>query len=186
MLHALIARLGTPDVHFLGHVSQRGADGALRRRRSVPLRQRARGLLRADHRGVLQARAGARLRRDRRARDDGRRRRALRDARIRSRSRRLMDAVLDDAALEDAVVASQDAALAAAAGAGFRRHAAALRRPGCSQRPAAPAPEVAWDFWAAVRPVRAARGAAAVPAGAVSGAARIRRQRRPDDPATRR
>ncbi len=57
---------------------ERGADGALRRRRSVPLRQRARGLLRADRRGVLQARAGARLRGDRRAGDDGRRRRALR------------------------------------------------------------------------------------------------------------
>ena len=48
-------RLGTPDVHFLGHVIERGADRALRRRRPLPLRQRARGLLRAAHRGVLQA-----------------------------------------------------------------------------------------------------------------------------------
>ena len=37
------------------------------------------------------------------------------------------------------------------------------------------APEVAWDFWAAVRAVRAARGAAAVPAGARFKASRRRR-----------
>ena len=40
-----------------GH--ERGADGAVRRRRSVPLRQRARGVLRAADRVVLQARPGA-------------------------------------------------------------------------------------------------------------------------------
>ena len=62
-----------------GH--ERGADGALRRRRSLPVRERARGLLRAADRGVLQARAGARLRGDGRAGDDGWRRRAVRDAR---------------------------------------------------------------------------------------------------------
>ena len=66
---------------------ERGADGALRRRRPVPVRQRARRLLRADRRGVLQAGAGAGLCRDRRAGDDGRRRRAVRHQGSRSRSR---------------------------------------------------------------------------------------------------
>ena len=57
---------------------RRGAGRLLRRRRSLSLRQRARRLLRAARRGVLQAGAGARLRRDGGAGDDGRRRRAVR------------------------------------------------------------------------------------------------------------
>ena len=52
--------------------------GVLRRRRPVPLRQRARGLLRAAGRGVLQAGAGPGLRGHGGAGDDGRRRRAVR------------------------------------------------------------------------------------------------------------
>ena len=146
MLQSLIAKLGTPDVHFLGHVSERGADGALRRRRPVPLRQRARGLLRADHRGVPQAGAGAGLRRHRRARDHGRRRRALRHHR-RASSRAAHGRVLDDHRLEDAILASQDAALARLLAQDFAgtllRYVAALLAAGPRQ-----APEVAWDFWA--------------------------------------
>ena len=57
---------------------ERGAQRALRRRGSVPLRERARGLLRPDHRGLPQGRPGAGLRLDRGARDHGWRRRALR------------------------------------------------------------------------------------------------------------
>ena len=68
---------------------ERGAHGALRRRRPLPVRERARGLLRADRRGVLQARAGAGLRVHRRAGHHGRRRRALRHAR--SARRRVAD-----------------------------------------------------------------------------------------------
>ena len=94
---------------------ERGADGALRRRRSVPVRQRARGLLRAAHRGVLQARPGARLRGDGRARRRWTAAACCTTRRIRSRSPRSMDAVLDDADLEDAMLATQDAALDAAA-----------------------------------------------------------------------
>ena len=56
---------------------ERGADGALRRRGSLPVRERARRLLRADHRSVLQGRARPGLRVDGGARDDGWRRRAL-------------------------------------------------------------------------------------------------------------
>ena len=146
MLQALIARLGTPDVHFLGHVTERGADRALRRRRPVPLRQRARGLLRPDHRGLLQAGPGARPRRHGCARDDGRRRRALRHHDP-FEIARLMEAVLDDHAARGGGRRVPGRRAGAAAGEGLRRHllrnVAALLAAGPRQ-----APEVAWDFWA--------------------------------------
>ena len=69
-----------PDVHFTGHVTDEELSGVLRRRRSLPVRERARRLLRAAGRGVLQAGAGRGLCRDGRAGDDGRRRRAVSDA----------------------------------------------------------------------------------------------------------
>ena len=47
-----------PDVHFLGHVSNARTDGVLRRRRRLPVRERARGLLRPAGRGVLQGHPG--------------------------------------------------------------------------------------------------------------------------------
>ena len=50
MLHHFIARIGAADVHFLGHVVERGAGRVLRGRRRLPVRQRARRLLRAAHR----------------------------------------------------------------------------------------------------------------------------------------
>ena len=59
-----------------------------------------------------------------------------------------MEAVLDDAALEEAVVAIAGRRARAAAGEGLRRHAAAVRRARSSPRPPRPAPEVACDFWA--------------------------------------
>ena len=49
--------------------------------------------------------------------------------------------------IEEAVLASQDAALERLHGAGLRRNAAALRRRDAQRRPPRPAPEVAWDFW---------------------------------------
>ena len=143
---------------------ERGADGALRRRRSVPVRQRARRLLRAAHRGVLQAGAGAGLRGHGGAGDDGRRRRAVRHEGSAATIARLMDAVLDDADARG----------------GGRRSRRTPRSSGCARRTsaarcsrfvdqmlataAAPAPEVAVRLLAAVRPVRAARGAAPVQA----------------------
>ena len=83
---------------------------------------------------------------------------------------RLMEAVLDDAALEDGDRAVAGRGARAAAGTRLRRHAAALRR-GRSRRAAPPGAGRRLGFLGAVRPVRAPRGAAAVPAGAVSGAA---------------
>ena len=56
---------------------ERRAGGVLRDRRSLPVRERARGLLRAARRGVLQADSGAGLRRHRGAGDDGWRRSAV-------------------------------------------------------------------------------------------------------------
>ena len=47
--------LGAHDVHFLGHVSNEELTALLRGRRPVPLRQRARRLLRAAGRGVPHA-----------------------------------------------------------------------------------------------------------------------------------
>ena len=64
-LHQLVADARTPARALRRPRLRRGAGRLLRDRRSVPLRQRARGLLRAARRGVLQAGAGARLRRDR-------------------------------------------------------------------------------------------------------------------------
>ena len=68
-----------------GH--QRRTDGALRRRRCVPVRERARRILRAHRRGVLQARAGRRARRHGGAGDDGWRRRVCTTRTIRWKSR---------------------------------------------------------------------------------------------------
>jgi hypothetical protein len=60
---------------------------------------------------------------------------------------RLMDAVLDDSTLEEAVLASQDAALERLRARDFG--GTLLRFVGdLLQQPPAPAPEVAWDFWA--------------------------------------
>ena len=127
---------------------ERGADGALRRRRPVPLRQRARRLLRAAHRerSTSACRCSPTPRRPCRrrwtaaaccttrkdpfevARADGggpRRSRISRTAIDREPGRRAR----------------------AAAGEGLRRHAAPLRRPGPRPPPPRRAPEVAFDFW---------------------------------------
>ena len=77
MLQAASRASGTPDVHFVGPRQQRGADRVLRGRRRVPLRERARRLLRPAGRGVPHGRAGPGLRRHRGSRDPGWRRRAL-------------------------------------------------------------------------------------------------------------
>ena len=148
MLHALVARLGTPDVHFLGHVTNEELTALYDVADLFLCASEHEGFCVPLDRGVLQARAGAGLRRDRRAGDDGRRRRAVRHDRIRSRSRALMDAVLDDAELEDARarVAGRRARAAAARkdfGGTLLRFVDALLR-----QPPRPAPEVACDFWA--------------------------------------
>ena len=129
MLQQLIASLGTPDVHFLGHVANEELTRALRRRGPLPVRERARRLLRADHRGVLQGRPGAGLCVDGRARDDGRRRRALRhDRPVRDRAAHGGRPRRSSARRGRAAVAGRRAR--AAAGPGLRRDAAAVRRGG--------------------------------------------------------
>jgi hypothetical protein len=60
---------------------------------------------------------------------------------------RIMDAVLSDAALEQAVVGSQDAALDRLRGKDFAGTLLRYVRQ-LLERPPRPAPEVAFDFWA--------------------------------------
>ncbi len=146
MLQSLIARLGTPDVHVLGHVSNEEltayydiADLFLCASehegfcvpliesfyKRVPVLAYAATAVPAtmDGGGVLYS---------------------TKDA---YEVARLMAAVLDDAAVEDAIVASQDASLARLRRKDF---AGTLLRFVDQVRalPPRPAPEVAWDFWA--------------------------------------
>ena len=78
-----------------------------------------------------------------------------------------MAAILDDADIEDGVVASQDAALdrllSKDFGGTLLRFVDQVRA-----TPPRPAPEVPYDFWADVRTGGSAGGAASVQAGCVS------------------
>ncbi len=163
---------------------ERRADGALRRRGSVPLRQRARRLLRAADRIVLQARAGARLRGHGRAGDDGRRRRAVRHAR--SAAGRYADAghaVRRRSRGPRGRGAGRGAR--AAARAGFRRHDRAVRQRR-AREPAASAGARRLRLLAAVQARRRARGDSAVPPRGVPRAAvRARRAVADVGPASR-
>ena len=78
MLHALVARLGTPDVHFLGHVSNEELTALYDVADLFLCASEHEGFCVPLIESVLQARAGAGLRRDGGAGDDGRRRRAVR------------------------------------------------------------------------------------------------------------
>jgi len=145
MLHALIARLGTPDVHFLGHVSNEEltalydvADLFLCASehegfcvpliesfyKQVPVLAYAATAVPAtmDGGGVLYY---------------------TKDP---FEVGRLMNAILDDPAIEDAIVASQDAALARLQRKDF---AGTLLRfvDRIRALPPRPAPEVPYDFW---------------------------------------
>ena len=146
---------------------ERGADGSLRRRRSVPLRERARGVLRPDRRGVLQAGPGARLRRYGRARHDGWWRRAVRHA---GSSRHC---AIDGRRPRRRPPAGRrhrfsGRVAGATAREGFRRDAAAQRRhTPCGRIPRRSGGRL--GLLGPVRPVRAPGGAQTVPAGVVSG-----------------
>ena len=143
---ALVARLGTPDVHFLGHVSNEELSAlydvadlflcasehegfcvpiveAFHKR--VPVLAYAATAVPAtmDGAGVLYDTQGSRRDRQADGRGPERRRARGRDRRVAGRGAR------------------------AAAGPGLRRHAAALRR-SAAAGPPRPAPEVAFDFWA--------------------------------------
>ena len=127
MLHSLVARLGTPDVHFLGHVSNEEL-AALYDVADV-------FLCASEHEGfcvplieafykrvpVLAYAATAVP-----ATMDGGG--VLYDTKDPMEVARLLDAVASDATIEDEVLRSQDAALDRLREARFRRHAAALSR----------------------------------------------------------
>ena len=146
LLTSLVANLGTPDVHFLGHVSNEQLSALYDVADLFLCASEHEGfcvpIVEAFHKGVpvLAYRATAVP-----ATMDGGG--VLYDTKDPADIARLMDAVLSDAALEEAVVGSQDAALARLRGRDF---AGTLlhyvdRLLGCAPRPA---PEVAFDFWA--------------------------------------
>ena len=168
MLQSSIARLGTPDVHFLGHVSNEELTALYDVADLFLCASEHEGfcvpIIEAFYKRVpVLAYASTAVP----ATMDGGG--VLYDTKDPLDIARLMEAVLDDHRIEDAVVESQDAALERLRGQRFRRDAAALRRPD-ARRPAAPGSRGRVGFLAAVRSVRAARRAAAVPPGTVSGA----------------
>ena len=145
MLHALVARLGTPDVHFLGHVSNEELTALYDVADLF--------LCASEHEGfcvpliesfykqipVLAFAATAVP-----ATMDGGG--VLYDTKDPFEIARIMAAILDDADLEDRVVATQDAALARLLARDFGgtllRFVEQIRN-----SPARPAPEVPYDFW---------------------------------------
>ena len=147
MLQELIASLGTPDVHFLGHVSNEEltalydvADlflcASAHEGFCVPI-------IEAFYKGVpVLAYASTAVP----ATMDGGG--VLYDTTDPFEIARLMEAVLDDPAVEEARRAVAGRRARAAAGPGLRRDAAAVRRRGHRAARRGPAPAVAWDFWA--------------------------------------
>jgi glycosyltransferase involved in cell wall biosynthesis len=146
MIQQLIATLGTPDVHFLGHVSNEEL-AALYEVADLFLCASAHEgfcvpIVEAFHKGVpVLAYASTAVP----ATMDGGG--VLYDTTDPFEIARLMEAVLDDPDLEEAVLRSQDAALARLRakdfGATLLRFVDEVRR-----GPARQAPEVSWDFWA--------------------------------------
>jgi L-malate glycosyltransferase len=146
MLHGLVARLGTPDVHFLGHVSNEELTALYDVADLF--------LCASEHEGfcvpiiesfykrvpVLAFAATAVP-----ATMDGGG--VLYETKDPFEVARLIAAILDSADVEDAVIASQDAALDRLLARDF---AGTLRRYVDEVRatPARPAPEVPYDFWA--------------------------------------
>ena len=146
MLQALIARLGTPDVHFLGHVSNEELTALYDVTDLFLCASEHEGfcvpLIESFYKRVpVLAYAATAVP----ATMDGGG--VLYDVKDPFDVARLMTAVLDDQDLERAVVASQDAALARLRSKDF---AGTLRRYVDRVRSAGPrpAPDVAWDFWA--------------------------------------
>jgi glycosyltransferase involved in cell wall biosynthesis len=145
MLRSLVARLSTPDVHFLGHVSNAELTALYDVADLLLCASEHEGfcvpLVEAFYKRIpVLAYAATAVP----ATMDGAG--VLYDAKDPGHVARLMDAILDDPALEDAIVRSQDAALARLRARDFGgtllRYVDALQR-----SPAQPAPEVAFDFW---------------------------------------
>jgi L-malate glycosyltransferase len=145
MLHGLIARLGTPDVHFLGHVSDEDPTALYDIADLFLCASEHEGfcvpLIESFYKRVpVLAFAATAVP----ATMDGGG--VLYSTKDPFEVARLMAAVLDDTALEDSIIASQDAALARLA---RRDFAGTLLRFVDQVRalPRRPAPQVTWDFW---------------------------------------
>jgi len=145
MLHALVARLGTPDVYFLGHVSNEELTALYDVADLFLCASEHEGfcvpLIESFHKQVpVLAYAATAVP----ATMDGGG--VLYHTKDPFEIARLMEAVLDNPDLEDAIVASQDAALARLRGKDF---AGTLLRFVDEVRatPPRPAPEVPYDFW---------------------------------------
>jgi L-malate glycosyltransferase len=146
MLHALIARLGTPDVQFLGHVSNEELTALYDVADLFLCASEHEGfcvpLIEAFYKRVpVLAYAATAVPS---TMDGGG---VLYDTKDPFAVARLMEAMLDDRRIEDAVVASQDAALARLLQKDF---AGTLLRfvDGVRRQPPREAPDVPWDFWA--------------------------------------
>ena len=146
MLNGLVARLGTPDVHFLGHVSNEELTALYDVADLFLCASEHEGfcvpLIEAFYKQVpVLAYAATAVP----ATMDGGG--VLYDTKDPGEIARIMAAILDDGALEDAIVASQDAALTRLLAKDFPgtllRFVAELRA-----MPARQAPEVPYDFWA--------------------------------------
>jgi L-malate glycosyltransferase len=146
LLTSLVANLGTPDVHFLGHVSNEQLSALYDVADLFLCASEHEGfcvpIVEAFHKRVpvLAYRATAVP-----ATMDGGG--VLYDSKDPPEIARLMDAVLSDGSLEEAVIQSQDAALARLQGRDFSGTLLHFvdQLLGCPPRPA---PEVAFDFWA--------------------------------------
>ena len=145
MLQALIARLGTPDVHFLGHVSNEELTALYDIADLFLCASEHEGfcvpIVEAFYKQVpVLAFAATAVP----ATMDGGG--VLYDTKDALEVARLMEAVLDDPRIEDAVVQSQDAALQRLRERDF--DGTLLRFvDGVLAMPPREAPEVAWDFW---------------------------------------
>jgi L-malate glycosyltransferase len=146
MLTGLVARLGTPDVHVLGHVSNEELAALYDVADLFLCASEHEGfcvpIVEAFHKGVpVMAYAATAVP----ATMDGGG--VLYDTKEPAEVARVMDAILSDPAIQDAMVASQDRALERLRGKDF---AATLIRyvEGVLRCPARPAPDVAFDFWA--------------------------------------
>jgi L-malate glycosyltransferase len=145
MLQALCARLGTPDVYFLGHVSNEELTALYDIADLFLCASEHEGfcvpIIEAFYKRVpVLAYASTAVP----ATMDGGG--VLYDTTDPFEIARLMDAVLDDARIEQAIVASQDEALARLQARDFAGTLLAVVAD-VMKRPARPAPPVAWDFW---------------------------------------
>jgi glycosyltransferase involved in cell wall biosynthesis len=146
MLQALVARLGTPDVLFLGHVSNEELSALYDVADIFLCASEHEGfcvpLLEAFHKRVpVLAFAATAVP----ATMDGGG--VLYDTKDPHHIARLVEAIVDDPRTEDGVLTTQDAALDRLHGRDF---ATTLLRfvEQVKQRPPRPAPDTAWDFWA--------------------------------------